>query len=83
MINSEYKYSAQNNTIRYEAQSAVRGLIYDRDSTLLVDNIRSSDLMVIPREVNGKLDTLKLCNLINIDKKTFRKRLQDAKDFSS
>ena len=72
VINSKYKYSAQNNAIRFEAQQAARGLIYDRNGELLVSNIASYDLMVIPKEVTP-LDTLKLCRLTGLDIEEFRR----------
>ena len=81
IINSKYKYSAKNNTIRYEAQPSVRGLIYDRNDSLLVSNIKSSDLMVIPREVT-KMDTLKLCKFLKIDILRFRERLEESSNYS-
>ena len=54
--------------LRYEVQQATRGLIYDRDSNLIVSNVPAYDLMVVPREIN-KIDTLNLCKLLNISKK--------------
>lgn len=81
VINSKYKYSAQNNAIRFEVQQAARGLIYDRNGELLVSNIASYDLMIIPKEVT-KLDTLKLCNLTGLDIEDFRRELQEATIYS-
>ena len=81
VINSKYKYSAQNNAIRFEAQQAARGLIYDRNGELLVSNIASYDLMVIPKEVTP-LDTLKLCRLTGLDIEEFRRELQEATIYS-
>ena len=50
VINKNYKFSANNNVLRYEVQQATRGLIYDRDSNLIVSNVPAYDLMVVPRE---------------------------------
>ena len=58
-----------------------RGYIYDRNGKLLVGNDPAYDVMVIPREVKT-LDTLEFCNLLNIDKKRFLKRLKKAKKYS-
>ena len=51
IINDDYKFSANNNALRYDVLTPVRGLIFDRDSNLIVSNIPSYNLMVIPREV--------------------------------
>ena len=77
VLNSEYKYSAKNNAIRYEAQPAARGLIYDRNDSLLVSNTISYDLMVIPREISG-INEMRLCELIGITLEEFNIRLQKA-----
>ena len=60
VINDNYKFSANNNVLRYDVQNAVRGLIYDRDSVLIVANVPAYDLMIIPKELKNKtIDTLK------------------------
>jgi len=74
VINENYKFSANNNVLRYDVQQAVRGLIYDRDSTLIVSNVPAYDLMIVPRELRQKLiDTLKFCQLVNISRKCVHK----------
>ena len=82
IINSEYKFSARNNAVRFEVQQAARGLIYDRNGELLVSNVASYDLMVIPKEVT-EIDTLKLCDLSGMNLKEFRKKLKVAADYSN
>ena len=81
IINSRYKYSARNNAIRYEVQQAALVLIYDRNGKLLVSNIASYDLMVVPKEV-VEFDTLKLCSLAEINIKDFRQILETCKNYS-
>ena len=39
VINKHYRFSANNNVLRYDVQQAVRGFIYDRDSNLIVTNV--------------------------------------------
>ena len=73
ILNDDYKFSANNNALRYDVLTPVRGLILDRDSNLIVSNIPSYNLMVIPREVR-RLDTMSLCNLISIDINSFREK---------
>ena len=36
VINSKYKFSANNNVLRYDVLEPVRGLVFDRDSNLIV-----------------------------------------------
>ena len=81
ILNDDYKFSAKNNALRYDVLTPVRGLILDRDSNLIVSNIPSYNLMVIPREVT-RIDTISLCKLINIDINSFRKKLKEIKDYS-
>ena len=84
VMNDDYKFSANNNALRYEVQQAVRGLIYDRDSNLIVANVPAYDLMIIPRELkNKKIDTLKLCALLEIDKDKFIHLYNKAKKYSA
>ena len=54
VVNDDYKFSANNNVLRYDVQQAVRGLIYDRDSNLIVANVPAYDLMIVPRELKNK-----------------------------
>ena len=83
VVNDNYKFSANNNVLRYEVQQAVRGLIYDRDSNLIVANVPAYDLMIIPRELKGKtMDTLAFCNLTDISKKEFFIKYNKAVEYS-
>ncbi len=70
-----------NAAIKTKYEYPDRGYIYDRNGTLLVANQLSYDIMVIPREVRA-LDTLEFCSLLDIDKKSFLKRLGKAKKYS-
>ena len=84
VVNDNYKFSANNNVLRYDVQQAVRGLIFDRNSNLIVANIPAYDLMIIPRELNNKeIDTLKLCKLIKITKENFILRYKKAAKYST
>ena len=83
ILNDNYKFSANNNVLRYEVQQAVRGLIYDRDSNLIVANVPAYDLMIIPRELKEQeIDTLAFCNLINISKEEYLLKYKKAADYS-
>ncbi|MEL6862781.1 MAG: penicillin-binding protein 2, partial [Bacteroidota bacterium] len=52
-----------------------RGLIYDRNMNLLVNNNAMYDLRVTQRQINPDMDTLKFCDLLDIDIETFKKTL--------
>ena len=83
VMNDNYKFSANNNVLRYEVQQAVRGLIYDRDSNLIVANVPAYDLMIIPRELKEQeIDTLAFCNLISISKEEYLEKYKKAADYS-
>lgn len=81
VMDDSYKIAAENNATRKLRQYAPRGYIYDRNGKLLVANQITYDLMVVPRQVKD-LDTLGLCNLLNITREDFEDRLQTAKAYS-
>jgi penicillin-binding protein 2 len=84
VVNDNYKFSANNNVLRYDVQQAVRGLIYDRDSNLIVANVPAYDVMIIPRELKDKtIDTIKFCNLVEISKEKFIENYKKAADYST
>ena len=84
IITDNYKFSANNNVLRYDVQQAVRGLIYDRDSNLIVANVPAYDVMITPRELKDKkIDTIKFCNLVDISKESFIKKYKKAADYSA
>ncbi len=56
-----------------------RGLIFDRNGKLLINNAAVYDLMVIYNQLRPGMDTAKFCSLLGIDKNSFRERLD--KDF--
>ncbi len=81
IIDKSYILSAQNNVIRLIYQFPARGLIFDRNDKLMVYNEAVYDLMVIPNRMQD-IDTLELCELIGIDKKTFVEQIEKVKNYS-
>ena len=81
VLNEEYKFSAKNNVLRYDVLQPVRGLVFDRDSNLIVSNEPAFDIIVVPREVT-KIDTTVFCNSINIPKADFIEKLNSAIKYS-
>ena len=55
VIDNEYNQLADNNAILTKIQYPSRGLIYDREGRLVVDNQPTYDLMVIPRGSDGAI----------------------------
>ena len=64
---STYKQSADSNAFLKKTVYPSRGLIYDRDSTLVVYNQPAYDVMLIPRDVQ-EFDTLDFCRTLNLTK---------------
>jgi len=77
----KYILSAQNNVIRKQIIYPTRGLIYDRNSNVLVANDVVYDLMIIPNQLKS-IDTNQFCNLLNISKKDFLKYYTKARKYS-
>jgi penicillin-binding protein 2 len=81
IIDSTYKYSAENNSQRYVINYPARGLIYDRHHKLLVSNKAAYDLMVNPQELR-EFDTASFCKILNINKEYVDKTLKKIIDYS-
>ena len=82
VIDDSYKLSANNNVLRYVTEFPARGIIYDRKGRQMVTNEAAYDLMVVPRQVKG-IDTLDLCNILDISKDEFLERMVKVKAYSS
>jgi penicillin-binding protein 2 len=74
-----YRTESENNRIDLRDVLPFRGLIFDRNGNLLVDNRPSFILGVIPENV-GNLDRLltDLCRLVEIDRTAAKRKIQDA-----
>lgn len=81
IINDSFKLKSESNAIKIQYDYPERGYIYDRNNTLLVANQASYDIMVIPRDIKN-LDTIELCQLLNIPKEEFLKKIAKAKVYS-
>ncbi len=79
IIETKYKEGAESNAFLRKTQFPPRGLIYDRNHTLLVYNKPAYDITCIMREIHD-LDTLSFCRALNIDKKFFINRIAEIKD---
>jgi penicillin-binding protein 2 len=79
VIETRYKAGAESNAFLRKTIFPPRGLIYDRNKTLLVYNKPAYDIALIMREIR-ELDTLAFCNSLNITKDFFVKRMEEIKD---
>ncbi|MBQ5706022.1 MAG: penicillin-binding protein 2 [Bacteroidaceae bacterium] len=80
VLSDEYKTKADSNAFYKKTIYPSRGLIYDRNGELLVYNQPAYDIMFVPREIKGKLDTLELCSALNITREDFEKRMEDVRN---
>ncbi len=81
VIDDSLKLKSENNAIKIKYDYPERGYIYDRHGKLLVANQPSYDIMVTPREMKN-IDTTEFCQLLNITKEDFIKRVEKAKVYS-
>jgi penicillin-binding protein 2 len=81
IVDDTLKLKSENNAIKKKYEYPERGYMYDRKGKLLVANQASYDIMVIPRDVKNT-DTLEFCQLLNITKEDFIKKIEKAKIYS-
>jgi penicillin-binding protein 2 len=82
IFNQNYSELSLNNALEKRPVYPTRGLIYDRNGTLLVANQPVYDLMVIP-ENTISFDTLELISFLEISKEELIGSLYTARRFSS
>ena len=80
IVSDQYKSKADSNAFYKKTIYPSRGLIYDRNGELLVYNQPAYDIMFVPREIKGKVDTLELCSALNITREDFEKRMEDVRN---
>lgn len=82
IIDDSYKKDASNNSMVYDWIYPPRGVIYDRNGEILVDNKICYDILVTPREV-PPFDTLALARSLNIDPEFVRERMAYYRKYRS
>ena len=85
VIDTSNKDKAIKNAVRRITEHPARGLIYDRNDSLLVYNDAAYDLMVVPcemREIADK-DLDDMCNILKIRKEELLKRIEKARNYST
>ncbi|MCB0661808.1 MAG: penicillin-binding protein 2, partial [Saprospiraceae bacterium] len=71
-------YSAKGSTAGIDKITVYpsRGLIFDRNGKLLVNNVPVYDLMVVYNRLDPQMDTTAFCNLLGISKGEFKERIE-------
>lgn len=80
-IDDTYIKKSENNALKIVYEYPERGYVFDRNGKLLIANQPSYDIMVIPREVVD-IDTLALCNLLEVPMQEFKTKLEKARRYS-
>jgi penicillin-binding protein 2 len=81
VLNKKYTAQADQNAKRYITEHPARGLIYDRNDSLLVYNDAAYDLMVVPNELRS-FDTVELCRVLDLTKEQVEKKIEKATKYS-
>ena len=78
VLDTTYKAHADNNAFMEKVIYPSRGLIYDRNDSLVVFNTPEYDLMMIPKDVLP-FDTIDFCNTLQISRQEFNRRWQEMR----
>jgi len=81
VTDDSYLRKAERNAIQRVIDHPYRGLVYDRNNSLMVFNDPVFDLMVIPKEFT-LADTSRFCDLFGIEKETLIESFNAAKNYS-
>jgi penicillin-binding protein 2 len=71
VIDESYKITATNNAFRYDVEYPARGIIYDRNGNILVENVTTYDIMITPRDLKN-VDTAELCAIFRLSDEEIR-----------
>ncbi len=77
VLSNKFGRLAKQNAILEKIVYPPRGLIFDRQHRIMVNNTVAYDLMVTPSQVKG-IDTTFFCKLLNIDTADFNKKIRTA-----
>lgn len=81
IIESKYKIGADSNAFLRKTKFPPRGLIFDRNDSLLVFNKPAYDIAFINKEIIN-LDTINFCRDLEITKEDFIKKMAEVKNKS-
>lgn len=75
ILDTSYQERAQATAVDKYILYPSRGLLLDRNNKLLINNNAMYDLKVTYKQLNPKMDTIKLCKLLDIPRDEFNERL--------
>ncbi|MEO1262330.1 MAG: penicillin-binding protein 2 [Bacteroidota bacterium] len=75
VLDNKYKIRADAVAMSKQTIYPARGLIYDRNRKLLINNTSVYDLKVVYNRMSPEMDTVKFCELLGITKTSFLERL--------
>ncbi len=78
VIDSSTKDKADGNALVRQPIYPSRGLIYDRNDSLLVFNQSVYDVMVVVREMKSGFDTLSFCEALQLTRDQFEARMNEV-----
>lgn len=81
VLDNSYVKIAESNTRRIEIIYPSRGLFYDRNGKLLVDNQPAYDLLITPKKMKT-FDTIELLSVLDISKEQLDRALKKCKKYS-
>ena len=81
LFDDSFRRRADATTIEKMTAYPPRGLVFDRDNQLIINNNAMYDLMVTYNQINPGMDTSKLCQLLGINQEQFKLFL--TKDWKS
>lgn len=76
LFDRSYQRSAEATTVHRLTAYPSRGLVFDRNGKLIVNNNAMYDLMVTYSQVDPKMDTMRFCGMLGIAKSDFTQNLQ-------
>ena len=81
-FNADYKRGAARNVMRVDVQYPPRGEIFDRRGAYLAQSRECYDLMVVYRDMDkAGFDTMRLCQILNMQPRRLKQRLDDARAY--
>ncbi len=81
IYDEKYKKLSEDNTIHLEQVYPSRGIIYDRNDSIIVENKPSYDFSIIPRQFKIN-DTLKFLNSFSISIDELDQKIKNARKYS-
>src|ERR1700704_2911513 len=78
LFSSKYKILADDQGKFRKVIYPDRGIVFDRKGKVMLQNTTIYDLMVTPNKLKG-VDTLSICNILDIDTAQFIKRVADLR----